>query len=217
MNQATRTGVPVAAMPRALASASDSGKRVSTAPWMSSVGALIRSSTVAGLERRSSASEAASGVPLVAIDRYAAQTSAAKRPQAGLMPGGNVSTRAASGSVAAAPLPKNSPAQPFLKTPVASVCAPCGRNARPRSFQVINGTIASTRVSCAASSRASAPPYDPPTTPTRGSPAASVCTSDRAASQSSSRCASLISWSGLSRWICPPLVPKPRAVQVRTA
>ena len=60
---------------------------VSTAPWMSSVGALIRSSTVAGLERRSSASAAASGVPVVAIERYAAQTSAANRPHAGFAHG----------------------------------------------------------------------------------------------------------------------------------
>jgi hypothetical protein len=56
-------------MPRALASASDSGKSVSTAPWMSSVGALILLSTGAGLERSSSAVVAASGVPVVAIFR----------------------------------------------------------------------------------------------------------------------------------------------------
>ena len=83
------------------------------------------------------------------------------------------------------PLPKKSPAQPFLKTPaVAGPPVLSGRNARARSFQVIIGTIASTRGSWPASSRARAPPYEPPTTPTRGSPAASVCTSGRAASQS---------------------------------
>jgi hypothetical protein len=200
VNQATRTGVPVAAMPRAFASASDSGNSVSTAPWTSSVGALIRSSTVAGLDRRSRASAAASGVPLAAMERYAAQTSAANRPQAGSMPGGIGPTGAGPGAAAvssspvgtvgAAPLPKNSPAQPFLNTPVAVVSADCGRKERPRSFQVISGTIASTRGSWPASSRARAPPYEPPTTPTRGSPAASVRTSGRAASQSSSRCAS---------------------------
>nr|BFE67445.1 hypothetical protein GCM10020092_007460 [Actinoplanes digitatis] len=193
VNQATRTGVPVAAMPRALASASDSGKRVSTAPWMSSVGALTRSMTEAGLERRSSAVVASSGVPVVAIFRYAAQTSAAKRPQAGSAPYGRGAAAGPPGKPPAddEPLPKNSPAQLFLNTPGAvTAAADCGKNARPRSFQVINGTIASTRGSWAASSSASAPPYEPPTTPTRGSPVASVSTRGCAASQSSSRCAS---------------------------
>ena len=32
-----------------------------------------------------------------------------------------------------------------------------------------------------------------------------------------SRCASLTSQSGLSTWICPPLAPKPSAVQASTA
>jgi hypothetical protein len=150
VNQATRTGVPVAAMPRALASASDSGKRVSTAPWTSSAGALIRSRTPAGLERCNSAVAAASGVPVVAIFRYAAQTSAANRPHAGSVPG--------AGCRAEKSPPKKRPAQLFLNTPGGSTAADCGKKDRPRSFQVIIGTIASTRRSCAASSSASAPP-----------------------------------------------------------
>jgi hypothetical protein len=163
---------------------------------MSSVGALIWPRIGAGLERSSSAVVAVSGVPVVAIFRYAAQTSAAKRPHAGFA----AATGAAAAGTAppaprgAEPLPKNSPAQFFLKTPGAvTPAADCGKKARPRSFQVISGTIASTRGSWAASSSASAPPYEPPTTPTRGSPVASVCTRGWAASQSSSRCASLTS------------------------
>ena len=46
----TDTGVPCAAMPRALASASLSGNSESCSPWVSSVGASMRLSTPAGLD-----------------------------------------------------------------------------------------------------------------------------------------------------------------------
>jgi len=44
-------------------------ERVSTAPWMSMVGALILLTMVAGLERCSNARVLASGVPVVAMFR----------------------------------------------------------------------------------------------------------------------------------------------------
>src|SRR5262245_14685725 len=67
-------------------------------------------------------------------------------------------------------LPKNSPAHAFLNTPLEGGAPTAdGRNTFARSFQVIMGTIASTRLSYAASSKANAPPYEPPTAATRGS------------------------------------------------
>src|SRR4051794_14921572 len=96
-------------MPRAFASPSESGNSVSTSPWISSVGALILSSTVAGLDFRSTARVAASGVPVVASWRYAWQTSAAKRPQAG--------------SIAPAPSP-SPPTAPAAAPPTAPPAAP---------------------------------------------------------------------------------------------
>src|SRR5690349_22945776 len=127
-------------MPRALASASESGNSVSTAPWMSSVGALILLSTGAGLDRCSSAVVVTSGVPMVAIFRYAAQTSAANRPQAGFC-GGGAGARPAPPPTAPnedEPLPKKGRAQLFLNTPGAvTPDADCGKKALPRSFQVI--------------------------------------------------------------------------------
>ena len=59
--------------------------------------------------------------------------------------------------------------------------------------------------------------YDPPTAATRGSFGAFFATSGRAASQLISWVPSLTSQSGLSRWIWPPLAPKPSAVHVSTA
>ncbi len=55
----------------------------------------------------------------------------------------------------------------------AAVACAFGNSACPRSFQVISGTAASIRLSVPASISDSAPPYDPPVTPTRGSPGAS--------------------------------------------
>ena len=67
MYQATRTGVPLAAMARALASASDSGNKLSAPPWINRVGAVTRSSTPAGLDSRSRATAAGSPRPVTAI------------------------------------------------------------------------------------------------------------------------------------------------------
>ena len=151
VNQATRTGVPCAAMPFAFASASESGNSESASPCTSRVGAVIRSRIEAGLDRRSSVTCSGVAVPVVAIDRYAWQTSAAKRPQDGSVgaagraaaPGGPVSA-----AVADEPLPKNRPAHTFLKTPLPGPApVASGRNALARSFQVICGTIASMRLS----------------------------------------------------------------------
>ncbi len=64
--QTTLTGVPCAAIPRALASASDSGNSESASPWTSRVGAVIRSSTVAGLDSCSRASALGVASPVVA-------------------------------------------------------------------------------------------------------------------------------------------------------
>jgi hypothetical protein len=66
--QTTLTGVPLAAMPRALASASPSPKRESWVPCTSSVGAVIRSSTVAGLLRSRTAATSGVSVPVAAAD-----------------------------------------------------------------------------------------------------------------------------------------------------
>src|SRR5690606_19412009 len=87
--------------------------------------------------------------------------------------------------------PKNSAAQARLNTPSTAVPPlDSGRNASARSCQVVMDTTASTRWSYAASSSAKAPPYEPPTTPTRGSPGPSVRISGRRASRSSSSRAS---------------------------
>ena len=86
-------------MPRALASASDSGNSESASPWISSVGAVIRSSTLTGLDRRSNAIESGSPRPVVATARYARQTSAANSPHCGSNP------RAGRLASAAAPAP----------------------------------------------------------------------------------------------------------------
>ena len=67
-NQTTCTGVPFAAIPRALASAWPSPKSESWVPWTSSVGAVIRSSTPAGLLRSSTAAASGVSVPVAAAD-----------------------------------------------------------------------------------------------------------------------------------------------------
>ncbi len=59
-----------------------------------------------------------------------------------------------------------------------------GNNACCKSFQVAIAATASTRGSVPASINDSAPPYDPPVTPTRGSSGPSWTTSGRPASQS---------------------------------
>ncbi len=115
----------------------------------------MRPRTEAGLERRNSATWSGVGRPVAATDRYARQTSGANRPHEGLgaVPAGAV------GPGRGVVLLKNSPAHARLNTP-ASGPAPVasGRNALARSFHVISGTIASTRWSYPARSRASAPP-----------------------------------------------------------
>ena len=64
--QMTCTGVRLAAIPLALASASESGNRESCSPWISSVGAAMCVSTLAGLDAPSSACVVASGCPACA-------------------------------------------------------------------------------------------------------------------------------------------------------
>ena len=66
----------------------------------------------------------------------------------------------------------------------AGVACAFGNSDCSRSFQVISGTAASILGSVPASISESAPPYDPPVTPTRGSPAPSCTTSGCSASQS---------------------------------
>ncbi len=79
------------------------------------------------------------------------------------------------------------------------------------------GAMASTRWSCPAASSETAPPYEPPAMPTRGSPGLSSRTWGRLASQSMSRETSATSPSGSLSPIRPVDLPKPRADQVRTA
>src|SRR3954454_22190667 len=74
-------------MPLAFASASGNGKSESASPWISSVGALILSMTDWGLDRRSRSMAAGSARPVVAIDRYAWQTSSANRPHCAVVAG----------------------------------------------------------------------------------------------------------------------------------
>ena len=65
-NHATFTGVPFAAIWRALASAWSSPNRVSCSPCTRSVGAVIRSVMPAGDERRSRSAVAGESLPVVA-------------------------------------------------------------------------------------------------------------------------------------------------------
>ena len=60
VRQSTDTGVPCAAMPRALASASLKGKSESCSPWVSRVGAAMRFNTLTGLDCCSKVSNAGS-------------------------------------------------------------------------------------------------------------------------------------------------------------
>ena len=142
-NQATFTGVPVAAIWRALASAWSRPNRVSCSPCTSRVGAVIRSVTLAGEERRSSSAVAGESRPVVADSVYPAQIAGTNRPQVaarrawpGRRRGRAGSRRPAAGAradgqppptcrpgvgppTAAGPSPaeKKIPAQPDLNTP----------------------------------------------------------------------------------------------------
>src|SRR5262245_3772967 len=136
---------------------------------MSSVGAVIRLSTVDGLDRRSSAIAAGVARPVVATARYASHTSRANRPQAGSAP----DTPGRPGAPplplvplpvlpplplvpalpplpvlplvpVLPPLPKKTPAHWRLNTPsIGPFPVFSGRKERARSFHVIMGTIAS--------------------------------------------------------------------------
>ena len=79
--QTTFTGVPFAAIPRALASACPRPKSESWVPWISRVGASIRFRTPAGLLRSRTAAISGVSVPVAAAVWYAAQMSARNRPQ----------------------------------------------------------------------------------------------------------------------------------------
>ena len=79
--QTTLTSVPFAAIPRALASACPRPNSESWVPWISRVGASIRSRTPAGLLRSSTAAISGVRVPVAAAVWYAAQMSARNRPQ----------------------------------------------------------------------------------------------------------------------------------------
>ena len=122
------------------------------------------------------------------------------------------SSRAAA-SAAPSPTPTvvNSEAHWYLKTPVPEElteplrAVPCGRpllsGAREydRSFQVMSGTIASSRLVPAAASKPAAanwiwPPYEPPVMPTCGSYCTPVVASSRA---TWSMCTG---WSSASSW-----------------
>ena len=218
-NQLTATVPPPAAIWRAVASAWSRPKSVSCSPWTSSVGALMRPATLAGEARSKNDASAAGSRPVVMAATYPAHTSGTKRPQTC---GGACSWPGAGRE----PLPKNSADHARLNTPSGAAAlaagvvagsgpARLGKSDWPRSFQVMIGIVASTRGSAPASSSASAPPYDAPVTPTRGSPGPSWRTSGRAASRSTSWRASVTSYSGEFRAICPVLSPNPRADQAR--
>ena len=99
-NQTTFTGVPFAAMPRALASAWPRPNSESWVPWISRVGASIRSSTPAGLLRSSTAAISGVSVPggrggLVGRADVGAEPAAGQR----LLHGGGVERRRVDGRV----------------------------------------------------------------------------------------------------------------------
>ncbi len=219
--QSTATGAPFAAIARAIASAWSSGKRESSWPCTIRAGTVIRSATADGLRRSSSSRASASGFPAAATRSYMAHSSGWNRPHtvepdpAGpadpTEPADPAGPTAAPGCIPPAePVVKNSPAHSFLNTP-------CGNKESARFQYVICGAIASTRRSYPAASSETAPPYEAPATPTRGSPAPSSRTSGRVASQSMSRDTSLTSYAGSFSPICPPERPKPRADHVSTA
>ncbi len=141
--QATWTGVPAAAMPAALASASDSGNRLSAEPWIRRVGAVTRSRTEAGLRsssiRRTSPSRGGSSPRA----KKARHTSGDHLPHACPPPPSN-------------PAPNSDPTQNCLSAPSPDPEAPVREAAR--SFQVMRATTASRRGSVPARSRARAPP-----------------------------------------------------------
>ncbi len=194
-NQSTATGAPFAATAFAIRSPWSSGNSESCCPWTTSVGTLIRSATEDGLDRSSTCTAAASGRPAAATRLYIAHSSSRNRPQ----PTGPCCPSCfAPVGADAEPVVKKIPAHSFLNTPSAAElpCAACGNSASARFHQVICGAIASIRPSYPAASSDTAPPYEAPVTPTRGSPAPSNCTSGRCASQSTSRDTSATSRSG---------------------
>lgn len=77
------------------------------------------------------------------------------------------------------PTPKNSEVQPTFSLPGVPYRTPwpsgvvklvlLGASEKERSFQVMIGTIVSTRGSMPATANCTWPPYEPPTMPTRGS------------------------------------------------
>src|SRR5581483_6475695 len=127
--------------------------------WISRVGALMLPITDSGLDLRSRSMDFGSALPLDAMLRYASQTSWANRPHCGLStafvcrpPPVSAPRPDPVPSVELPPEPKNRPAHCFLNTPsTGSPPTESGRNALARSFQVIDGTIASTRLSSPAS------------------------------------------------------------------
>ena len=119
VSQASETGVPLACSARAVVSDSCRGNSVSSWPCTSRVGAVIRAGS--GLEAASRARSAGVPAPVCASRPYAWQTRSANRVHG---PNG--------------PLAKNTEAYCALNTPP-------GRKALSRLFQVITGTIASTR------------------------------------------------------------------------
>ena len=248
-NQIIDTGVPLAAMPRALASDWSRPNSVSRSPWTSSVGAVMSPITFAGDELSSSASSSGERTPVSAACKYAWHRSVASRPHSALVdpvppvplppfavpvpsaepvpsavpsaervpsfPVAPVDPVPADGEAGAtlasllvAPFaPASTPpkalasAPPFPRPPRVIVviridaqyrlntpsCGPFespekfGNSASGRLFQVISGTAVSTLGSVPASINDSPPPYEPPITPTRGSPGASWMTSLRVA------------------------------------
>ena len=212
----TATGTPRDASVRALASDCSMPKRVSAMPCTSSVGAVAPSSTALGLCACSNATSSGLGVPVSAAVRNNRQTAGSKRPHTGFGDGVEVAgerpARSPEPSAGAAAEPKKRDAHSCLNGPSAAtrstspgvwaasgVTANCGKNASARSFHVTAGTTASMRGSVAAAMSTSAPPYDAPAAPTRGSPGPSRRTSGRAASRSTSRRASATSYAGSLR------------------
>ncbi|CAB4959122.1 unannotated protein [freshwater metagenome] len=179
-----------------------SGKSESASPPPSRVGTRIRSVTLTGDDRRISAAPSVVTLPVVAAVTYNSHQSCAKRPHVDTDPSADV--------------------RPALKNTLVHSCLSTPRPAEPttlwpnsevrRSFQVMSEAIASTLGSYPATSSESAPPYEPPATPTRGSPAESSTTSGSVASLVITAIASATSNSGEFIEIWPVDFPKPRAL-----
>jgi len=157
--QVTATGVPWALRAVAVASASASGNNVSVSPCISNVGACNRPTTDAIESACSSARVLGVAVPAFWDAAYASQT-------AGMNPAQVLAVAVEGAEVPSTePKLKNSDAQPLLNTPGTSVAtvpppaaAAFGLKARPRSFQVMTGTVASIRGSYAAAIKLIPPP-----------------------------------------------------------